>query len=112
MHQRPVTWETTKNIERWVLRYRPHKPETPITWLVARRTSNNTWELTSRHDSELADGTLVPHFATLTKPSSGKGKKNKIPAVHTTPMMLIKLVITVDCDLGAGESCAVPTGGS
>ena len=55
---------------------------------------------------------MVPHFATLTKPSSGKGKKNKIPAVHTTPMMPIKLVITVDCDLGAGESCAVPTGGS
>ena len=105
----PVAWDTRKWDQRWVLRYRPHKPEI-VTWLEAVRTSHDTWVLTSRDDSELADGTLVPHFAHLQKDSTGN-KKNHVPAVHTMPVMPIKLVITVDCNLGANESCAETGGG-
>ncbi len=101
----PVEWDTQKWDQRWVLRYRPHKPGPEATWVDAVRTDNATWVLTSRDDTDPA------HFAHLQKDSTGN-RKNKIPAVHTMPVMPIELTIKVNCDLGAKQTCAEPGGGS
>lgn len=101
----PQPWGTKKADKRWKLRYRPHKDE-PRTWLDAKRVDANTWELTSRPDSLLPEGTLLAHFADLEERVEGN-KPNQPVLVHTTPVMPIRLRITVDC----GGACPIDTGG-
>jgi len=96
----PVTREEEDN-KRWMLRFKPVSsgdPTVELTWLDAVRIDPNTWELTSRKDSD------PEHFASLERDGS-KGKV-KEPKAVSKPVMPLKLVITVSCpDLGG---CPVP----
>ena len=96
----PVTFDDDRSPQvQWFLRYKPFVlADEQLTHVNAVRTSANEWRLWTRDDS------IPPHFASLERSASGKGK-NKIPRDDSRPSMPFELFITVDC---GGVNCQTP----